>query len=96
MPDEEASQAPVDWAHVATLAAAAGPLVAPVVMRVVGELARRRDEKLNRYEVAVAVDEPVTKVYPVLEEMVQDGIVVATGDSANERQYELSYTRPAT
>jgi hypothetical protein len=89
MPDQEASQAPVDWAHVADLAATVGPLVAPVVIRVVGELAKRRDKKLNRYEVAVAVDEPVTKVYPILEEMVDDGIVVATGDSANERQYEL-------
>jgi len=87
MPDK-ASQ--VDWARVATLAAAVGPVVAPIVIRVVDELAKRRDKKLNRYEVAVAVDEPVTRVYPVLEEMVQDGLVVAIGDSANERQYELS------
>ncbi|SRR5258708_37849938 len=63
---------------------------APVVVAVWKALVERR-ERLNRYQVAVAASEPVAEVAPILEEMVQSGVVEATGDadSPNTREYQL-------
>jgi hypothetical protein len=49
----------------------------------------KRDESLNRYQVAVAAGEPVVMVAPVLEELVSDGTLTAIGDfdSPNNREY---------
>jgi hypothetical protein len=49
----------------------------------------KRDESLNRYQVAVAAGEPVVMVAPVLEQLVSDGTLTAIGDvdSPNNREY---------
>jgi DNA-binding IclR family transcriptional regulator len=54
-------------------------------------LADRKEGWQNRYEVAVAAEQPVTKVASVLEAMVKYGLVQATGDVAqpNHREYQL-------
>ena len=76
-----------DWQLIATLAAVA----TPVVLDVVKALAERRTKRLNRYQVAVAAGEPVAEVVPILEKMVEHGVVDATGDadSPNTREYQL-------
>jgi CRP-like cAMP-binding protein len=85
MPDEK----PFDWDAVAALATLAAPVVIAAVLKALGE---RRTQRLNRYQVAVAAGQPVAEVTPVLEEMVQRGVVEATGGDANSpntREYQL-------
>jgi hypothetical protein len=76
-----------DWDTIVTLATVA----TPVVIAVVKALSERRAQRLNRYQVAVAAGEPVAEVAPVLEEMAEHGVVVASGDpdSPNTREYQL-------
>ena len=76
-----------DLEAIATLAAVA----MPVVIAVVRTLEERRARRLNRYQVAVAAGEPVVEVTPVLEKMVERGVVEVTGDAAspNTREYQL-------
>jgi DNA-binding IclR family transcriptional regulator len=78
-----------DWDVVAALATFAAPVVIAAVLKALGE---RRAQPLNRYQVAVAAGQPVAEVTPVLEEMVQRGVVNATGGDANTpntREYQL-------
>jgi predicted transcriptional regulator len=84
--DEEKVKGP-DWSTIVSFATVA----TPVVIAVVKALSERRAQSLNRYQVAVAAGQPVAEVAPVLEEMAEHGVVVASGDpgSPNTREYQL-------
>lgn len=68
------------------------PALLPIAVDVVKTLVSRRDEKLNRYQVAVAVERPASAVAPILEQMVDLGVVKGVGDinAPNARSYVIS------
>lgn len=101
MQDNENEGESLDWGEALAIAAAAAaaapaavvaaPITGPLVIAVYTALAKRGSRALNRYQVAVDADAPVTVVAPILEKMVEENYVEATGDAnfPNARKYTL-------